>query len=424
MYKNDARQLWKEIEWKQKLHAEIQSTPPNVVLDFFTNIFQSSHLQYLPTLVERENEIKNYSTFSNITDSNICIEEVESAVKKRGRGTSYDGISPYLLTMLPKSIMQCILKLFKSTFDIFYPIACSRQLLIPIPKKGHQISNPKLRGGAMGPILSRLYDIIMNERFQSWYVPNKHQAGFRPGEGCIIQIFSLFMLADLSHILDKGLFVGLFDYEKAFDFLNRPKLIDDMMTNNIGHRFLKAFVDTYKVTTYVPQISKNALGEDIQTSYGVTQGKSSSANVFSFFVSDMHQSVDEVNCNDFLDLFNLFQLADDTIVLAESKSSFTKKAQKIEQYLNKKDLKINEDKTNYLNMGNNDNSCRESIIISDKLQIKAVNDNEGYNWLGFWLTHTNNVKNLIKFNLKKKMYNIAKFYEWLQLNEDTPFKIK
>ena len=82
--------------------------------------------------------------------------------------------------------------------------------------------------------------------------------------------------------LEKGLFVGLFDYEKAFDFLNRPKLIDDMITNNIGHRFLKAVVDTYKVTTYVPQISKNALGEDIQTSYGVTQGKSSSANVFSF----------------------------------------------------------------------------------------------------------------------------------------------
>ena len=134
MYKNDARQLWKEIEWKQKLHAEIQSTPSNVVHDFFTNIFQSSHLQYLPTLVERENEIKNYSTFSNITDSNICIAEVESAVKKRGRGTSYDGISSDLLTMLPKSIMQCILKLFKSTFDMFYPSAWSRQLLIPIPK--------------------------------------------------------------------------------------------------------------------------------------------------------------------------------------------------------------------------------------------------------------------------------------------------
>ena len=96
-------ELWKEIEWKQKLHAEIQPTPPNVVHDFFTNIFQSSHLQYLPTLVDRENEIKNYSTFSNITDSNICIEEVESAVKKRGRGTSYDGISPDLPNNVTKT---------------------------------------------------------------------------------------------------------------------------------------------------------------------------------------------------------------------------------------------------------------------------------------------------------------------------------
>ena len=251
-----------------------------------------------------EDEIEKYNTFSNVTDKNICLKEVESATKKMGKGTSYDGISPELIPMLPQSLMHAVLKLFRSTFDIAYPTSWSKQLLIPIPKKGHNLSNPKLRGIAMGPILSRLYDIIINERFVTWYTPNREQAGFRPGQGCSLQIFSLLLLTDLSQFLNKKLFVGMFDYEKAFDFLSRPKLIQDMINKDIGHRFLKVIKNVYNVTSYVPQISRIALGEEINTSYGVTQGKHSSANLFSFYVSDMPQAIDQLNSDDYMDPFN------------------------------------------------------------------------------------------------------------------------
>ena len=53
-----------------------------------------------------------------------------------------------------------------------------------------------------------------------------------------------------------------------------------------------------------------------------------------------------------------------------------------------------------------------------------MEDNEGYNWIGFWLTHTNKIQELIEFNLNKKAYNTAKFYEWLNINKETPFQIK
>ena len=53
-----------------------------------------------------------------------------------------------------------------------------------------------------------------------------------------------------------------------------------------------------------------------------------------------------------------------------------------------------------------------------------MKDQDGYNWLGFWLSHTNKILELIQFNVKKKMYNIAKFYEWLKVNNETPFQVK
>ena len=75
-------------------------------------------------------------------------------------------------------------------------------------------------------------------------------------------------------------------------------------------------------------------------------------------------------------------------------------------------------------MTNSDNACRDNIIINGDLIIHAVDDNDGYNWLGFWLTHTNDVGRLLEFNLNKKAFNIVKFYEWMAVNTDTPFQVK
>ena len=63
------------------------------------------------------------------------------------------------------------------------------------------------------------------------------------------------------------------------------------MQNNIEDRYLQNFKNMYTDTSYIPRISNNEIGEEINTEYGVTQGKCSSANIFSFFVSDMHNAI-------------------------------------------------------------------------------------------------------------------------------------
>ena len=130
----------------------------------------------------------------------------------------------------------------------------------------------------------------------------------------------------------------------------------------------------------------------------------------------MHVSVDELNSEDFMDPYNLLQLADGTNIFAEDAYSFKNKAEQIGEYSRKKYQIINETKTQHLNMTNSNSSNQDDIVIDDNLIIRAVDNNKGYMWLGFWLTNTNNLGELIKFNIKKKMFNVIKFYECMEMN--------
>ena len=125
---------------------------------------------------------------------------------------------------------------------------------------------------AISPIFCRIYDIIIKNRFKQCYQPNMHQAGFRKGQGCTLQIFALLLSLIKAKICGKKLYIMLLDYEKAFDYINRAEMLNKLMKKNYGKKFIQNFANTYKNTTYVPKITANTLGENIETSQGLTQG--------------------------------------------------------------------------------------------------------------------------------------------------------
>ena len=228
------------------------------------------------------------------------------------------------------------------------------------------------------------------------------------------------LLLDMAKLLKKELYLGLIDYEKAFDFVNRAELIRHMMKQKIGSRFLRNFSNIYKETKYVAKISSTQLGNEIDTKYGVTQGKNSSATIFSFFVSDMSKELVKLDNMDFMDPFNILQLADDTIIVADKPSTFIKKMQCIFSYSDRKRQKINQKKTKYMHMSD---KPKQDININGNIIIKPVNPNDGYTWLGLCITPTPDIPKILQFNINKKVNNTCKFYSWLEMNEDTPFSL-
>ena len=218
------------------------------------------------------------------------------------------------------------------------------------------------------------------------------------------------------------MFIGLLDFEKAYDFTNRAILITDLLERGIGKRFAEAIYSMYSNTSYTPKISKNLVGSPIITKFGVTQGRKSSGNLYAFAISDMPKSVCDDSAKDFMDPYCVAQLADDTSLTAESLESKQKKFQKIINCSKDKHQHINTDKTKYMHMS--PEPTRTPIILDDDRKIEAVELNDGYNFIGFRLTYSDDIHQLVENNLKSKMYNIAKFYAWLEYNETTPFFIK
>ena len=387
---------------------------------FFVNIFQSKKLCNNPTLpgdLDMNNYVCNF-----ITDKEITINEVEDACANMGTGTSLDGIPPDISKLLPPELKIVITNLFTKVFDDSYPKDWQNQLLFSIAKKDHSIKNPKLRGIAIGPFLSRLYDHIINERFCKWYKPNSEQAGYRKGQGCVLQLFSLFLLIDHAKNSHKDLFIGLLDFEKAFDYTNRYLLVESLMEHNIGKKFARALTSMYHKNEYTPKLTGDYIGEPIESKYGVTQGRKSSANLFSFFISDMSEFLCDPIMNDFMDPFCLLQLADDTSVLAECIVSLKTKLSRLLQYAKKKYQHPHITKTRFMHMSNT--PIMEPITLEDGQHINTVKVEDGYTFLDFNLSYSNDIYKIIQNNLNRTMGNIVKFYAWLEDNEDTPFDIK
>ena len=105
----------------------------------------------------------------------------------------------------------------------------------------------------------------------------------------------MFLLVDVALRKRTKLYILLLDYEKAFDFTNRVEIARKLLSDKAGNRAIKNFVYMYSNTAYVAKISDNEVGQDIQTKHGLTQGKTSSASIFSYYISDMYESTNSVH---------------------------------------------------------------------------------------------------------------------------------
>ena len=195
-----------------------------------------------------------------------------------------------------------------------------------------------------------------------------------------------------------------------------------LSSDKVGNRAIRNFAHMYCNTKYVAKISNNEVGEDIDTKHGVTQGKTSSASIFSYFISDMHEAINNIHPKDFFDPLNLFQVADDSTPLADGRESLIRKAKAVFDYSERKFVVINVPKTKFMEFS--DHPDLVSMELNDETKVDAVDPEKGYCWLGFWLTYTNNVPNLIASNLNKKSFHICHFYGWLEANLETPIILK
>ena len=211
------------------------------------------------------------------------------------------------------------------------------------------------------------------------------------------------------------------DYEKAFDYANRAKIVMKLMDKGCGRVFTEAITKMFHSTTYIPS-TNNKLCEPISTSYGVAQGRNSSPNIYSFSVSDMASCTYSLEDKDFIDPHNLAQLADDTAVLADGTVMVGSKMKCLLDYSDEIYQVPNIPKTVFCHFA--ERPFTGKLRIDDNTELSSVDLIKGHRYLGVKFLPTNDIERIIIFNIDDRSQNWCKFYAWLEANEETPIEIK
>ena len=107
------------------------------------------------------------------------MDEVNQSIEEIGTGTGVDGLNPNIAKLFTYKLKISLVNFFNKIYGNAYPDSWKNQVLFSITKKGHTKNDPKLRGIALSSIIPKMYDIIINNRFNCWYYPNPQQAGFK-----------------------------------------------------------------------------------------------------------------------------------------------------------------------------------------------------------------------------------------------------
>ena len=146
--------------------------------------------------------------------------------------------------------------------------------LITIFKSGEKDLCGNYHGISIPNTLAKIYDMMLCDRLFKWCKFDKCQAGGHLGRGCIEQIMTLRLSIDYAMESKSKLYVLFIDFSKAYDRVDRRKMIDILKRMGCGSIMLLAIIMLYRCTQF---ILKSAI---IIANQGVRQGASTSSVLF------------------------------------------------------------------------------------------------------------------------------------------------
>ena len=177
---NDSKQLWKEIEWKEKSGIESIKYPSAEKL--------GNHFKGKSTIVESEYFVPNSNpTFVPSLDMPISLQEISAASKRlKDNKTSADGWTPRMVTTISGTLFNILFVLFNIILQCaLYPTRWRTSMVAAIFKnKGSHLIAKFYRPVSIVVLLSKLFDFILLKRFQNWFLPHDSQSAYQSGKSC------------------------------------------------------------------------------------------------------------------------------------------------------------------------------------------------------------------------------------------------
>ena len=234
----DHRKVWQSIGWNGCFETSNDHNDVPSDADF------ARHYTALlnPHSVIDQNYTPATHKYIPILDDPITPGEVDDALKsmKSNKSAGEDGVAPGVLKLLTDEWILVITFFFNLVFSALYPTQWTLSKVFNIFKKGDKLDPNNYRGISIMSALGKLYDLVLYNRFILWYKPKFEQAGAQKNRGCEEQILILRLLIDIARKCKRTLYITFIDYVKAYDKVNRYKLLQILDSKGCGSKFLTA----------------------------------------------------------------------------------------------------------------------------------------------------------------------------------------
>ena len=153
--------------------------------------------------IEFENLKKTYCGSPLETNSDFDVELVSNVISKlsRGKAPGLDNITAEHLQYCHPALPTILTKLFNLMLKFSHvPVAFGQSYTVPLPKvkdcRSKVLSVNDFRGIAISPMISKVFELCILDRFSSFLTSCDNQFGFKKGIGCNHAIYTVHKLTE------------------------------------------------------------------------------------------------------------------------------------------------------------------------------------------------------------------------------------
>ena len=405
------KRLWEKIDYNGKKKKNTIS-PENTCDEFAEFLEARCSLPYEHSSYDG---IKS-DIFDAEMDGMITAEETLYAAKGLNKKSmSRCGIPVGALLSVLNPILGLLVTMLNAVFTGTYPKTWA-PFIVCLPKKG-KLNIPFVRGINLKQLLAKLYDAILKNRLVKWLKIPIEQTAYQKFKGCYLHVFFVRCLVAICKKRKKPIFIGVTDFEAAFDLISRRNLFKKLVNLGIGMFLLKAIMEMYKVTdAYV--LLDGEYSRRLSITAGVLQGSASSTLLFMAYTSDIIKIFKSFfPIEEIIHEYHILLHADDSLILATSMRSLVAKFKKLCEYCRENNIRLQLSKCSFLAINSNEKGNIE-------LEDGTIKNAEESVYLGSTITDSGNVTNDIKAEIKSKEKTLNKFMAYVTQNKNAPLVVK
>ena len=340
---------------------------------------------------------------------------LEAARRMNPSSKAKCGIPVPVFMLVISSILTLLTKVFNEVFLSKYP-KCWFAVMYCLPKKG-LLNIPNLRGIGLKDLFAKLYDAIIKQRLQKWLDIPEEQTAYQKFKGCYIHVFFVRCLAAICRKRKISLFIGITDFEAAFDKISRRKLFLKLVDLGISTLMLKALIEMYSVTASYVDVG-GEYSKVFNMSAGVLQGAATSTVLYMAYTADLVKLFrNKFPIEEILHLYHILLHADDCLLLATSKEQLVEKFKCLEQYCIDNNIRLQPKKCCFLAI----NSLETESIVLENGEISCANEAI---YLGSILSSTVDVNADVAAEIKQREKQFSRFQAFLRENYNAPLSVK